>query len=220
MSTQKLNPSPVAPTPLPLRVLPAMTRIAAPQLPTAGFVAPGEATPTVAPHLDEPNLNLTFEYMRFLNQHTTDYIRMADAKAAILVTLLSANLLVLVQRAADAIARLHNPGTIFLIVAAIMYCLVSLGVATNVIRPRLFRNHTQGHIFWEDIAAQDKATYAGSFPSLTGGEIVRELGEHNHNMACSANRKFRWLRTGFYLALSSIAFSATIILFTTEPITP
>lgn len=81
-----------------------------------GLVAPGEAKPTIAPHLDEPNLGITFEYMRFLNQHTTDYIRMADAKAAILVTLLSANLLVLVQRAADAIARLHNPGTIFVIV--------------------------------------------------------------------------------------------------------
>ena len=32
----------------------------------------------------------------FINQNTTDYIRMADSKAAILITLLSANLLVLV----------------------------------------------------------------------------------------------------------------------------
>lgn len=219
MSTQNLTPPP--PLPLPLRVLPPMmTRVTGPQLPAHGVVAPTDPIPVEAPHLDEPNLTLTFEYMRFLNQHTTDYIRMADAKAAILITLLSANLLVLVQRAADAIARLHNPGTVFLIVAAIAYCLASLGVAINVIRPRLFRNYTQGHIFWEDIAAQDKGAYTGSFPRLTGADIVRELGEHNHNMAKSAHRKFRWLRIGFYLALSSIVFSAIIILFTTEPITP
>ncbi len=185
-----------------------------------GLVAPGEAKPTIAPQLDEPHLGITFEYMRFLNQHTTDYIRMADAKAAILVTLLSANLLVLVQRAADAIARLHNPGGVFVIVLAIVYCLSSLAVAINVIRPRLFRNSTHGHIFWEDIAASDKRAYAESFPSLTAAEIVRELGDHNHNMASSAHRKFRWLRTGFYLALSSICFSAIVILFTTEPILP
>lgn len=207
-----------APTqPQPFHPQPAGTR---PLRLRRGLVAPGEAKPTIAPHLDEPNLGITFEYMRFLNQHTTDYIRMADAKAAILVTLLSANLLVLVQRAADAIARLHNPGTVFMIVLAIIYCLSSLAVAINVIRPRLYRNSTHGHIFWEDIAATGKQAYAGSFPALTCAEIVRELGEHNHNMASSAHRKFRWLRMGFYLALSSICFSAIVILFTTERILP
>lgn len=103
---------------------------------------------------------------------------------------------------------------------AIVYCLSSLAVAINVIRPRLFRNSTHGHIFWEDIAASDKRAYAESFPSLTAAEIVRELGDHNHNMASSAHRKFRWLRTGFYLALSSICFSAIVILFTITKIVP
>lgn len=218
MSTQKLEPP--SSLPLPLRVLPSMTRVASPAFPAHGVVAPADPVPEEAPHLDERNLTLTFEYMRFLNQHTMDYIRLADAKAAILITLLSANLLVLVQRAAEAIARLHNPGTVVLIVAAILYCLGSLASAVNVIRPRLYRNHTQGHIFWEDIAAQDKAAYAASFPRLTGAEILRELGDHNHNLASSAARKFRWLRVGFYLALSSIVFSAMVIVFTTEPITP
>lgn len=215
MTTQNLPPQP-----LPVRVLPPLIGLAASRLPAQGVVSPTDPVPTEAPHLDEPSLPMTFEYMRFLNQHTMDYIRLADTKAAVLITLLSANLLVLVQRAADAIAHLHNPGTIFLIVAAILYCLGSLAVAVNVIRPRLFRNHTQGHIFWEDIAAQDKVAYAASFPRLTGGDILRELGDHNHNMASSAHRKFRWLRAGFYLALSSIMFSATIILFTTERVTP
>jgi hypothetical protein len=168
--------------------------------------------------LDNPDLMLTFQYMRFLNQHTMDYIRMADAKAAVLITLLSANLLVLVQRAADAIARLHQEGTVFLILGAIAFATMSLAVAINVIRPRLFRNHHQGHIFWEDIVAQSKADYAASFPGITGKDILRELGEHNHNLASSALRKFRWLRLGFYLALVSIVTSASIILLTTEPL--
>ncbi|MEB3285570.1 MAG: Pycsar system effector family protein [Candidatus Sericytochromatia bacterium] len=183
-----------------------------------GVVASPEQPPTQAPLLNNPDLMLTFQYMRFLNQHTMDYIRMADAKAAVLITLLSANLLVLVQRAADAIARLHQEGTVFLIVGAIALATISLTVAINVIRPRVFRNHQQGHIFWEDIVAQEKIDYAASFPGLTGKDILRELGEHNHNLASSALRKFRWLRAGFYLALMSIVTSASIILLTTEPL--
>ena len=219
MPTKRLPPTPKAgpvpeegtdarlkPTPPAIRVLPR------------GLVAPVEQSPTVAPHLDEPNLTTTFEYLRFLNQHTMDYIRLADAKAAVLITLLSANLLVLVQRAAEAIAHLHDLRTVCLILAAITYATVSLGVAVNVIRPRVFRNEHQGHIFWEDIVAADKAGYAGSFPRLTGADILQELGEHNHNLASSALRKFRWLRIGFYMALTSIVFSAAIIVFTTEPV--
>jgi hypothetical protein len=190
--------------------------ISAPPLPKV--IANPEPPPAQAPLLDNPDLMLTFQYMRFLNQHTMDYIRMADAKAAVLITLLSANLLVLVQRAADAIARLHQEGTVFLILGAIAFATMSLAVAINVIRPRLFRNHHQGHIFWEDIVAQSKADYAGSFPGITGKDILRELGEHNHNLASSALRKFRWLRVGFYLALVSIVTSASIILLTTEPL--
>jgi hypothetical protein len=213
MPTTPLN-SAISPA---LKVLKGRTpHIPAPPLPNV--IAHPEPPPAQAPLLDNPDLMLTFQYMRFLNQHTMDYIRMADAKAAVLITLLSANLLVLVQRAADAIARLHQEGTVFLILGAIAFATMSLAVAINVIRPRLFRNYHQGHIFWEDIVAQSKADYAASFPGITGKDILRELGEHNHNLASSALRKFRWLRIGFYLALVSIVLSASIILLTTEPL--
>lgn len=213
MPTTPLN------TPLPsaLKLLRRRTSdMPAPPLP--GVIATPELPPAKAPLLDNPDLMLTFQYMRFLNQHTMDYIRMADAKAAVLITLLSANLLVLVQRAADAIARLQESWTVFLIVGAIGFATISLAVAVNVIRPRLFRNHHQGHIFWEDIVAHEKSDYAASFPSLTGKDILRELAEHNHNLASSALRKFRWLRIGFYLALLSIVISASLILLTTDPL--
>ena len=166
-------------------------------------------------HIEEYSQTLTFEYARFVNQNTTDYIRMADSKAAILITLLSANLLVLVQRTAESVAQLHNhTTTMALLIGGCLYATMSLAIAINTIRPRLFRNASQGHIFWEDIAAQTKSQYAHGLQHLRVGEIYRELGEHNHNLANAALRKFRWLRVGFLMALTSIVLSAILILFT------
>jgi hypothetical protein len=166
-------------------------------------------------HVDEYSQTITFEYARFVNQNTTEYIRMADSKAAILITLLSANLLVLVQRTAESVSALHNKGAVAALLLGCIYATSSLAVAINVIRPRLFRNAGAGHIFWEDIAAHDKAAYAAGIQHLRVGDVYRELGEHNHNLARSALRKYRWLRAGFMMALTSIVLSAVLILFTT-----
>lgn len=165
-------------------------------------------------HTEDYSQALTFEYARFVNQNTSDYIRLADSKAAILITLLSANLLVLVQRTAESVAQLHSRTAAALLIAGCVYATCSLAVAINTIRPRLFRNTSHGHIFWEDIVAQTKPDYAHGLQHLRVGEIYRELADHNHNLANSAMRKFRWLRLGFGMAISAIVVSAGLILFT------
>ena len=168
----------------------------------------------IAPSPDDQNQMMTFEFAKFVNVHTTDYIRMADAKAAILVTLLSANLLVLVQKAGQYIAEGHAAWRLTLVLVAVLYATISLSIAIHVIRPRTFQNAKKGHLFWEDITAQDKTVYAESFQRMSVGEICRELGDHNHNLANSAIRKFKWLRIGFVMAMISVGFSAAIILLT------
>ena len=165
-------------------------------------------------HLDEYSQTLTFEYARFVNANTTEYIRMADNKAAVLITLLSANVLVLVQRTAESVAQLHDKRTSELLILGCLYATSSLAVAINTIRPRLFRNLIYGHIFWEDVAQRDKDAYARSMQRLQVGEILREMGEHNHNLASTAVRKFRWLRVAFMMALTSIVVSAFLIFYT------
>lgn len=168
------------------------------------------------PSQDETyNQAITFEYARFVNQNTTEYLRMADSKAAVLITLLSANLLVLVQRTAESVSALHDKRAVAALIVGCLYATVSLAVAVNTIRPRLFRNAGGGHIFWEDIAARDKADYAAGLQQLRMNEVFSELGEHNHNLARAALRKYRWLRAGFVMALTSIVLSAMLILFTT-----
>ena len=169
-----------------------------------------------APSMDEPNVAMNFEFAKFVNTHTSEYIRLADTKAAILITLLSANLLVLVQKGGQYISEGHTAWRLGLVVLACMYATTSLGVAVNIIRPRLFRNPRHGHLFWEDISAQPKDAYAASFQTMTVGQMCYELGEHNHNLANSAMRKFRWLRIAFVMALLSVCFSATVILITSR----
>jgi hypothetical protein len=171
----------------------------------------GPAQPESA---EDRNLLMTFEFAKFVNVHTTDYIRMADGKAAILVTLLSANLLVLVQKAGQYIAEGHTAWRLALVLVAVLFATISLSIAIHVIRPRTFQNAKKGHLFWEDITAQDKAIYAESFQQMKVTEICRELGDHNHNLANSAIRKFKWLRIGFVMAMVSVGFSAAIILLT------
>lgn len=175
---------------------------------------PREIEAPIADPGEERNVMMTFEFAKFVNTHTTEYIRLADTKAAILVTLLSANLLVLVQKAGQYIGEGHVAWRLGLVLLAVAYALVSLGVAVNIVRPRLFRNAKHGHLFWEDITAQDKGAYAASFQRMLPNDLCYELGEHNHNLASSAIRKYRWLRISFVMALVSICFSATIIILT------
>lgn len=174
------------------------------------------AEPPKEPRLDQPNPMMSFEFAKFVNTHTTEYIRLADYKAAILVTLLSANLLVLVQRGGEYIANGLTAWRLTLVVAACVYAVISLAVAVNTIRPRIFKNPEQGHVFWEDIAAQNRQAYANSFKDMTVENLMQELGTHNHNLARTAIRKFRWLRVGFFMALTSIMLSATVILWTSH----
>lgn len=159
---------------------------------------------------------MAFEFAKFANQHSTDYIRMADYKAAILVTLLSGNLLVLVQRGGAFIGQGYTGWRLALVVAACVYAVVTLAVAINTLRPRVFRNAAHGHLFWEDIQAHDKATYGKSLEHLSIETMMYELGEHNHNLSRSAVRKYRWLRTGYFMGLTSIALSAAVILWTSH----
>lgn len=159
---------------------------------------------------------MAFEFAKFANQHSTDYIRMADYKAAILVTLLSGNLLVLVQRGGEYIGQGFTGWRLALVVAACVYAVATLAVAINTLRPRVFRNAERGHLFWEDIQAQDKGTYARSLEHLSVETMMVELGEHNHNLSRSAVRKYRWLRTGYFMGLTSIAMSAAVILWTSH----
>ena len=175
-----------------------------------------EATTPPTPELEAPNLAMSFEFAKFVNSHTTDYIRLADYKAAILVTLLSANLLVLVQRGGEYIAQGLTAWRLGLVVAACVYALITLAVAVNTIRPRIFKNPQLGHVFWEDISAQDREAYAESFKAMRVDDLLHELGVHNHNLARTAIRKFRWLRVGFFMALTSIMASATVILWTSH----
>lgn len=160
------------------------------------------------------NATLTLEFAKFASQHTTEYIRLADMKASILTTLLSANLFVLVQRGSGHIAAGHTGWRLWLIVAACLYATVTLVVVVNIIRPRLFRNAERGYLFWEDIASHPKPDYASGLQNIEISEMIRQLGEHNHNLSRSALRKFKWLRVGFRMALVSIALSAILILVT------
>jgi hypothetical protein len=164
--------------------------------------------------LDERNPMVTFEFAKYANLHSNEYIRLADSKAAILITLLSANLLVLVQRAGEYITGHHSTWHIVLVLVACLFATTSLAVAINVIRPRLVSNANPGHFFWDDVASVEKSVYAESFQALTPRVMFRELGEHNHNLSMSAIRKFRWLRIGFGLVLLSVMFSASVILLT------
>lgn len=172
--------------------------------------------PAAPPEASSAELNpmMTLEFAKFANSHTTEYIRLADAKAGILITLLSANLLVLIQRGGEYIAEGHTAWRLALVLCASLYALASLAVAVNIIRPRLFRNASSGHLFWEDVASQDKERYASTLPALTTETMFRQLGEHHHNLARAALRKYRWLRVAFLMAVGSIAISASVILVT------
>jgi hypothetical protein len=162
---------------------------------------------------------ILFEFVKFVSAHSLDTIRLADTKAATLITLLSANLLILVQRGGTLLAQpqLTNHFGLWCLLAATICVLISLGCAINIIRSRIQEKPEPGLVYWADVHTREIGDYQNKFLNLSNEDITHELSSHNYVLASIAARKYWWVRLSFLLTFFSIALSAVVILLTGAP---
>lgn len=143
-------------------------------------------------------VRMNFEFVRFINQYLSEYIRLADTKAAVMLGTLGVLLGVLIGRLEG-----HQFGP-DLPSLAIVLTVAALLVQATVIWPRTGFRRKEGLIFWENIASRDQDSYRQDVTSVGEARIMAELANQAHSLGCTADRKYRYLRWAVALAVLAL----------------
>lgn len=127
--------------------------------------------------------------MRFVNLYLTDYIRVADSKATVMLGVVGALLAAVLAQSSHP----HAKG-IWVYYASVIITIVAIVVQILVIWPRTEFKRRKGLIFWDNISAHDQDDYRQKVSEIDEAGIVIELANQAHNLASTASRKYRILR--------------------------
>jgi len=179
------------------------------------------------------------EFLWQVHAYVNEYVRFADAKAAVLIAWTSA--LAGVLMAADVhhnVTRANiagswasvSAGATFLAVATVI-AFGGLGLAfaaaVACVRPRLPSTQqfkllklvgmsrgadTEGFIFWESVRAfEDGAAYGSRVATASRGELAEGIAGHIYDLSGVCRAKYRWLNVGLIVAIVGTAFSVAAL---------
>jgi len=143
----------------------------------------------------------------FVHAAMVQNITLADRKAGILFTLVSAALLFLFTRSPGAFDSLA--GILWLIVVV---CLVGAAAcAFVVIFPRV-RRGSDNLLFWGDIARlRDSEAYLKAVCGRDATTLARGKLAYCHDLACICARKFRLLRAAMVFAAAGLVLFLVLL---------
>ncbi len=136
----------------------------------------------------------------FVHGSLLQNIVMADRKAGILFTLVSAALLFLFTRVPEALAE--PAGILWALVVALL--VLSAGCAFTAIFPRI-RTEGDALIFWGAMARhQSRESYIAEVCRQSPDEIALRKLAYCHDLACICARKYRLLRVAMVSAAAGL----------------
>lgn len=171
-------------------------------------MAQPQAAPQPATRNSPPTPDTTQERIAdFVHGATMQNIVLADRKAGILFTLVSAALLFLFTRTPAAFDR--PVPVLWLIVVACL--VVAAACAFVVIFPRL-RRGSGDLLFWGDIARYDSADgYMAAVCRRDASTLARGKLTYCHDLACICARKFRLLRIAMIFAATGLVMFLVLL---------
>jgi len=139
----------------------------------------------------------------FVHQAALQHVVMADRKAGILFTLLSAALLFLFTRMPDWGGPVTAATALWLAATALLIAAATL--AFLVVLPRVRSDGAPGVLFWGAIARHaGPDAYLRSVCGQTPAEIGRGKARYCYELSCICARKFRLLRVALLLGAAGM----------------
>ena len=156
------------------------------------------------------------KFADFLHGAIMQNINLADRKAGIIFTLVSAATLFLFQRAPAMIAGLQAGtdlrGALWWVIVVLL--IAAAVCAFFVIFPRI-RRRGPGAVFWGDIAAySDEAAFVADVTGMSGREVARAKLTQCYDLSAICRAKYRMLR------LSMALTAAGLVLFLLSNLLP
>jgi hypothetical protein len=219
MNEQTLSPvkeDAVKPSRVPLTTLPVEDGVTTSGIPESGIQrAPVERVAPPPPAKDEDNGVLA----EFIHQYLRSYIALADQKAAVLFTAVSAVLAYLAGKGAlqpleFSSSRATVTWSVCFGLLASLDLILSATLAIAVISPRLTPGppSMKGLIFWEDICSHDSAVnYASAFKGLSKAQAAEQMQMNCYVLARICRKKYRTLNYAIWFATAGFALSVVYI---------
>lgn len=181
----------------------------APKAPPLEGTPPFEAVPGDPPAKDRTIGPAQDRLADFVHASLIQNIVMADRKAGILFTLVSAALLFLFTRVPGALS--DPSGALWALVVAVL--VLSAACAFSAIFPRI-RNQGDSLLFWGAMARhKDRDSYIDEVCGQSYDGIARRKLGYCHDLACICARKYRLLRIAMVCAaLGLVLFLALLAL--------
>jgi hypothetical protein len=139
----------------------------------------------------------------FVHASALQHVVLADRKAGILVTFLSAALVFLFTRTPALVWPLAPTAALWLVTVALLVAASAL--AFLVVLPRVRRGGPPGVLFWGTVAEHARpADYLASVCAKSPEALARGKAAHVHQLAQICARKFRLLRAALILAAAGL----------------
>lgn len=144
-----------------------------------------------------------FSFLSLVHSYLWSAVTLADQKAGFLFASSSAFLGYLMS---DGILRqMRSPSSLWLqwsAVASLILLLTSIGLAINVVMPRL-GGSKEGLIYFRAIACRKmREHYVFDLLSSTQGSLNTALAQHSYELSKICTRKYQYLRIGIWVGLS------------------
>ncbi len=147
----------------------------------------------------------------FVHVAVNHNLALADRKAGILLTLVSAGLLFLLER--HGLSPIYDWASARAVIWFFMMLSLALSAATafRAILPRLIRSHN-GLFFWEVIGSYSRASrWIADLQCRSEADLTDARLRHCHALARICTKKFRLLRLSMTAAVGGIVAAALFI---------
>lgn len=139
----------------------------------------------------------------FLHTSALQHVVLADRKAGILFTLLSAALLFLFTRVPETVWPIGWVASIWLIVVGLL--LSASVLAFLVVLPRLRHRPGSDPLFWGSVARHTHpSNYLAEICETDAATLARAKAIHGYQLSCICARKFRLLRAALLCAAAGL----------------
>lgn len=166
--------------------------------------------------LQNKNSSLNLDFFKLTSSQISDQIRQADTKAAALFGILGILTGALLNKVNSVRLPIwiDRPVSMLMILVSFLMIILTFKFIFVVIYPRYVKSKIKSLSFFSDIITFSKEEYYNNLSSLNNDKFLNVFSNNIWNLSQVAEKKYGALRRAFVLAILSMVFTITVLIFT------
>lgn len=136
------------------------------------------------------------DFAKHHNSYLNDYIKFADAKALVIITINGLVIRILFDYLTNNLVATKY----FFTLISCVLLLSAIFFSVLVVYPRTSAKNSKGLIFWENVSSMDKEEYLKEVKEIKEEDLLEKVIEQNYFLSKTATMKYKVLRIGFWFS--------------------